>query len=167
MRWFQYGAWCPLFRLHGDREPRTPFTASLTGGPNEVWSYGEQAFGIIPKRLLAAGARCGPTSSSRCEWPRSAAYRPCRPLWFDDPGDEAAWTVEDAFCFGPDVVVAPIVEHGARRRAVYLPRRSDWRHAVTGVRLAGGEWHDVEAPLEFIPVFVREGAQLDFGCLLA
>jgi alpha-D-xyloside xylohydrolase len=166
VRWFQYGTWCPLFRLHGDREPRTPFTASLTGGPNEVWSYGEEAYGIITKLLLVR-ERVKPYILEQMKVASQHGTPPMRPLWFDDPGDEAAWTVEDEFSFGPDVLVAPVVELGARQRTLYLPRRCDWRHAVTGERFSGGEWHEAEAPLEWIPVFVREGVNLDFGRPLA
>ena len=64
---------------------------------------------------------------------------------------------------GPTIVVAPIEELGARARCVYLPRRASWRHAVTGENYAGGEWHDVDAPLDHIPVFVRAGADPSVG----
>jgi alpha-D-xyloside xylohydrolase len=166
IRWFQYGVWCPLFRLHGDREPRTPFRSEMTGGPNEVWSYGDEAYRIISKLLLLR-ERMTPYILEQMRVASGRGTPPMRPLWFDDPADEIAWTVEDAFGFGPDVVVAPISELGARARKVYLPARSDWRHAVTGEALSGGEWHEIEAPLEWIPTFVREGADLDFGRLLS
>ena len=128
VRWFQFGALCPLFRLHGDREPRTPFTASLTGGPNEVWSYGEQACGIIAKLLLAAGAAAALHPRADASGLGATAYRRCARSGSTFPGDEAAWTVEDAFCFGPDVLVAPVAELGARQRPVYLPRRRRLAH---------------------------------------
>jgi alpha-D-xyloside xylohydrolase len=54
VRWFQYGAFCPLFRLHGDREPRVPTGYAMTGGPNEVWSYGDDAYERIIGRPAAA-----------------------------------------------------------------------------------------------------------------
>jgi alpha-D-xyloside xylohydrolase len=164
VRWFQYGVWCPLFRLHGNREPRMPFTAEMTGGPNEVWSYGEEAYEIIAG-LLRLRERLRPYILEQMRVAFESGTPPMRPLWFDDPGDETAWSVEDELCFGPDVVVAPVAELGKRSRRVYLPRRAGWRHAVTGEELAGGEWHEVEAPLEWIPVFAREGAELDLGVL--
>jgi alpha-D-xyloside xylohydrolase len=83
---------------------------------------------------------------------------PMRPLWFDSPADEHAWSVEDEFLFGPDVLVAPISELGARSRHVYLPAGASWQDVATGAVLRGGEAHDAAAPLERIPVFIREGA---------
>ena len=166
IRWFQYGVWCPLFRLHGDREPREPLSVAKTGGPNEIWCYGEEAYGIV-SRLLLLREHVTPYILEQMRIASEVGTPPMRPLWFDDPGDDVAWTIEDEFAFGPDVMVAPITELGARARDVYLPRRADWRHAVTGEAFPGGEWHRAEAPLAWIPVFVREGATLDFGHLLA
>jgi alpha-D-xyloside xylohydrolase len=164
IRWFQYAVWCPLFRLHGHREPRTHLGSAVTGGPNEVWSYGEEAYAIIVK-LLALRERMRPYILEQMRVASEHGTPPMRPLWFDDPEDEAAWTVEDEFCFGPDILVAPITELAARQRTVYVPRRSDWRDPGTGTRLSGGKWHDVEAPLEWTPVLVREGVDLDLGPL--
>jgi alpha-D-xyloside xylohydrolase len=164
IRWFQYAVWCPLFRLHGHREPRTHLGSAVTGGPNEVWSYGEEAYAIIVK-LLALRERMRPYILEQMRVASEHGTPPMRPLWFDDPEDEAAWTVEDEFCFGPDILVAPITELAARQRTVYVPRRSDWRDPGTGTRLSGGNWHDVEAPLEWTPVLVREGVDLDLGSL--
>jgi alpha-D-xyloside xylohydrolase len=166
IRWFQYGVWCPLFRLHGHREPRTPLSAEISGGPNEVWSYGEKAYTVISKLLLLR-ERMRPYILEQMQEAAVRGTPPMRPLWFDDPDDEIAWTIEDEFVFGPDVLVAPIGELGARDRSVYLPARCDWRHAVLGGTFAGGQWHEVEAPLEWIPLFVREGSSIEFGQLLA
>jgi alpha-D-xyloside xylohydrolase len=166
IRWFQYGVWCPLFRLHGHREPRTPLTTEIDGGPNEVWSYGDKAYSIISKLLLLR-ERMTPYILEQMQQAAERGLPPMRPLWFDDPDDAIAWTIEDQFMFGPDVLVAPIGELGARTRTVYLPASSDWRHAVTGETFKGGDSHEVDAPLEWIPVFVRESSRLDFGQLLA
>jgi alpha-D-xyloside xylohydrolase len=166
IRWFQYGVWCPLFRLHGDREPRTPLSTEITGGPNEVWSYGDKAYTVISKLLLLRH-RVTPYILEQMRVAAERGTPPMRPLWFDDPSDEPAWTIEDQFNFGPDIVVAPITNLGARARTVYLPARSDWRHTITGELFRGGESHQVEAPLEWIPTFVREKANLDLATLLA
>jgi len=89
-----------------------------------------------------------------------------RPLWFDFPSDEMAWTIEDQFLFGPDVIVAPVTELGARSRSVYLPDGVQWQNAVTGELIPGGSKHEAAAPLEWIPVFVREDSDLHIGELL-
>jgi alpha-D-xyloside xylohydrolase len=86
---------------------------------------------------------------------------PMRPLFVDHPGDERAWTVEDQFQLGPDLLVAPVAEPGATAREVYLPVRADgrrWVDAVTGDAVHGGRTVTAAAPIERIPVFVAEGA---------
>jgi alpha-D-xyloside xylohydrolase len=166
IRWFQYGVWCPLFRLHGHREPRTAMDVNISGGPNEVWSYGEEAFGIVSKLLLLR-ERVMPYILEQMREASELGTPPMRPLWFENPTDQTAWTIEDQFMFGPDVLVAPITELGARSRSVYLPDSCEWRHAFLGETLLGGGWHEVEAPLEWIPVFTREGSALELGELLA
>jgi alpha-D-xyloside xylohydrolase len=68
--------------------------------------------------------------------------------------------VADAFMFGPDLLVAPVLHPGARSRTVYLPAGASWRDAWTGAPLDAGTRHVVEAPLERIPLFLRDGARL-------
>ena len=80
---------------------------------------------------------------------------PMRPLFFDFQDDARAAHVEDQFLFGPDLLVAPIVEYRARQRRVYLPEGAEWIDAAGGGRYEGGVTIDAPAPLERIPVFVR------------
>jgi alpha-D-xyloside xylohydrolase len=84
-----------------------------------------------------------------------------RPLFVDFPGDAVCYAIEDQFMFGPDVLVAPVIEQGARSRKVYLPPGA-WRGAWTDETFEGGQWMDVDAPLDTIPVFVRGERQLPF-----
>ena len=81
-----------------------------------------------------------------------------RPLWFDFPDDATAWTVEDQYLFGPSVLVAPVTSFAARSRDLYLPEGPDWTDAYSHQRFSGGQWATVEAPLERIPIFLRDGA---------
>ena len=67
---------------------------------------------------------------------------------------------EDEFLFGPDVLVAPVVQEGARGREVYLPAGADWLDAWTGERLQGGRCLEASAPLARIPVYLRESGGL-------
>ena len=85
---------------------------------------------------------------------------PMRPLFFDFPGDSACYEVEDQFMFGPDILVAPVLHEGARSRPVYLPSGVTWYDAWTGQARAGGETVVVDAPLDHIPVFVRDRSLL-------
>ncbi|MGQ9682489.1 MAG: glycoside hydrolase family 31 protein [Anaerolineae bacterium] len=157
VRWFQYGTFCPLFRLHGLRTPRTERTGS--GADNEVWSFGDEAYAII-KDLLFLRARLLPYIMEQMRRASRQGTPPMRPLFFDYPGDAAAWGVEDQFLFGPDLLVAPVLYEGARTRQVYLPDGVEWTDAWTGAQHAGGQWLTVPAPLERIPLFVRRGVDL-------
>jgi alpha-D-xyloside xylohydrolase len=83
-----------------------------------------------------------------------------RPLFFDFPQDEACYQVEDAFMFGPDLLVAPVLHEGARRRQVYLPAGTNWTDAWTEHKLDGGQWLTADAPLDRIPLYLRGDARL-------
>ncbi|MER5182257.1 TIM-barrel domain-containing protein [Streptomyces sp. NPDC002896] len=158
IRWFQYGTFSPVMRLHGDREPNHPtFSADMSGGPNEVWSYGEEAYGIL-RDHLSLRERLRPYLRELSEEAHRTGAPPMRPLFFDFPDDERAWDVDDQFLLGPDVLVAPVYEADARTRRVYLPSGARWLDPVTGSVVEGGTTLDADAPLERIPVFVREGA---------
>jgi alpha-D-xyloside xylohydrolase len=158
IRWFQFGAFCPLFRLHGNREPRTRTTGwDMTGGPNEVWSYGPQALEIITA-VLEMRERLRPYLHEQLDRASTDGLPAMRPLLLDFPDDKQAWLVEDQMMFGPDVLVAPVLEHGARSRKVYLPTGSQWTHAWSGRVYSGGAFVEEDAPLHEIPVYLRDGA---------
>lgn len=159
IRWFQYGVFCPLFRLHGDREPRTPTSSAQTGGPNEVWSYGEPAYEII-SGLLHLRERLRPYIHAQMHRAAQTGLPPMRPLFVDYPDDQAAWDVDDEFLFGPDVLVAPVSEPGIRARPVYLPAGARWVDAFSHEVFDGGQTVEVDAPIERIPVFTRQGADV-------
>ncbi|MFI8929491.1 TIM-barrel domain-containing protein [Streptomyces sp. NPDC053474] len=159
VRWFQYGTFQPIMRLHGDREPHQPFTTRMTGGPNEVWSYGEQAYAILREHLLLR-ERLRPYIHRLAQAAHTTGEPPMRPLFFEFPADEAAWDVEDQFLLGPDLLVAPVAEAGVRSRPVYLPRGAHWIDAASGRTHGGGRTVELPAPLERIPVLVRADTAL-------
>lgn len=159
IRWFQYGTFSPIMRLHGDREPHQPFTAAMSGGPNEVWSYGDEAYPIL-RAHLQVRERLRPYLSELAEAAHRTGAPPMRPLFFDFPGDPDAWTADDQFMLGPDLLVAPVAEAAARSRPVYLPRGAGWIDAATGSNHDGGQTLQAPAPLERIPVLVRSGSPL-------
>jgi alpha-D-xyloside xylohydrolase len=156
VRWFQYGAFCPLFRLHGLRLPAPGWDS---GGPNEVWSFGEEAYAVI-RDLLFLRERLKPYILAQMRVAAETGTPPMRPLFFDFPADPRCYEVEDTFLFGPDILVAPVVEQGARARPVYLPLGAAWYDAWTGEPYRSGETLPVAAPLDRIPVFVRDTALL-------
>jgi alpha-D-xyloside xylohydrolase len=154
VRWFQVAVFFPLFRLHGHRLPVTQFS----GGPNEVWSFGEQAFAII-KNLMMLRERLRPYIMEQMRLAHETGTPPMRPLFFDFPGDGAGFQVEDEFMFGPDLLVSPILSEGMTSRPVYLPAGSTWTDAWSRQTHAGGQTITVQAPLDRIPLYLRDGAQ--------
>ena len=161
VRWFQYGVFCPIFRLHGFRKPYTQSEGEVvgTGGPNEVWSFGERAYKII-SNLLFLRERIKPYIIKQMEICCREGIPLMRPIFFDFPDDENAYEVEDEFMFGSDILVAPVYEEGAKNRRVYLPKGAKWTDAWTDKTYEGGQWINYETPLEIIPVFLRNGAKI-------
>ena len=80
-----------------------------------------------------------------------------RPLFYEFPQDPVAWEWEDCYLFGPDLLVAPVMEPGRTEREVYLPAGARWRDAYTGQEYDGGRTVTVPAPAEIIPVLIRNG----------
>jgi alpha-D-xyloside xylohydrolase len=160
VRWFQFGAFCPLFRLHGSREPKPAGAVGPAGAANEVWSFGEPAYAII-RDLLWLRERLRPYVMAQMRVAHERGTPPMRPLLYDFSDDESAWEVEDQFLLGPDILVAPVTTEAARRREVYLPRGTGWIDAFTGHRHPGGESLVADAPLERIPIYLREGSGLE------
>ena len=159
VRWFQFGAFSPIFRLHGFRQPATPFSPQVTGGPNEIWSYGEEACDIMTS-YIALRARLKPYVLTVMKEAHETGLTPMRPYLVEFPEDPKSWTVDDAYLFGRDLLVAPVLEAGARSRDVYLPKGANWRDAWTGEEHEGGQTVTVPAPLDRIPLFLRDGASL-------
>jgi alpha-D-xyloside xylohydrolase len=160
VRWFQYSVFCPLFRLHGYRNLKTDSAMMLhTGGPNEAWSFGDEVYEII-KDLLSLRERLRPYIHEQMQVAHEKGTPPMRPLFFDFPADEASYSIEDQFLFGPDLLVAPILTADARQRSVYLPAGTTWADAWTGERVDGGQTITADAPLNRIPVYLRGDAWL-------
>jgi alpha-D-xyloside xylohydrolase len=162
VRWFQFGVFCPLFRLHGVRQPMNGlYGAQSSGADNEVWSFGEQAYEII-KPLLFLRIKLKPYLRFLNLAAHNHGTPPMRPLYFDFPKDPAAANLADQFMLGPDLLVAPVTEQGAITRMVYLPVGVDWIDAWTGHDFQGGRQYKVDAPLERIPVYWRKGSSFAF-----
>lgn len=163
VRWFAWGAFCPVFRMHGERSPwyerEREFidgVRQLTSGQdNEVWSFGDDNYEIMKKYLfLREGLR--PYIRSCMEAASKTGEPVMRPLFFDFPEDKHGWEVEDAYMFGKDVLVAPVMEAGVSHREVYLPFGASWVEVFTGKKWEGGQVVDAYAPLDVIPVFTKE-----------
>lgn len=168
VRWFAWGAFCPVFRMHGERSPwyerEQEFINNVrqltSGQDNEVWSFGEENYEIL-KEYLFIRERLRPYIRECMSAASKTGAPVMRPMFFDFPEDQTCWQVEDQYMFGPDLLVAPVMEIGLRSRKVYLPDGLTWTEASTGKEYQGGQTVEVEAPLHIIPVFVREGKHYD------
>lgn len=164
VRWFAWGAFCPVFRMHGERSPwhereqefRNGVRQLTSGQDNEVWSFGEENYEILKKYLLIR-ERLRPYVRECMRAAADTGAPVMRPLFYDFPEDKASWEVEDSYMFGPDLLVAPVMEAGMTECRVYLPEGASWTNAWTGEVFDGGRTVTVAAPLDIIPVMVRNG----------
>jgi alpha-D-xyloside xylohydrolase len=162
VRWFQYGAFCPIFRLHGWRNSSLahPEASDPThGGPNEVWSFGERAYKII-RDVLFLRERLRPYIMEQMKIASRKGTPPMRPLFFDFADDQYCTDVDDQFLLGADLLVAPILHSGRTKRKVYLPAGASWTDAWTGKKFKGGKTILADAPLDRIPLYLKNGRRL-------
>lgn len=163
VRWFAWGAFCPVFRMHGERSPwyerEQEFINNVrqltSGQDNEVWSFGEDNYEIM-KKYLFIREKMRPYVRE-CMRKTSQTGEPVmRPLFFDFPEDKKAWEIEDAYMFGRSLLVAPVTDAGVVSRKVYLPEGSRWTECSTGKIWEGGQEINANAPIDIIPVFIRD-----------
>ena len=148
-RWYEYGAFCPIFRTHGHRDH------------NELWTWDR----IYPA-LLAIDKlryRLMPYIYSLAWKVTSDDYTIQRPLVMDFRTDPATWEIGDQFMFGPAVLVSPVLREHATKRRLYLPAGAGWYDFWTGERTAGGKETVAEAPLDRIPLDIRAGSIVPMG----
>lgn len=164
IRWFQFGAFCPVFRIHGfrtkkDRQvPKDPMsTWCPSGGPNEIWSYGEEAYRILKSYVLLR-ERLRPYIMEQMKQASADGTPVMRPMFYDFP-EEPFYEIWDQYMFGPDLMVCPISEAGQRKRSVVLPD-GEWIDVADGKRYPGGQAIETDAPLSRIPLFLRAGGAL-------
>lgn len=164
IRWFQFGAFCPVMRLHGNRLPRTPLYKANgeetegTGADNEIWSYGEENYQIMKKFIEIREMMRDYTRSLMAKAHETGAPV-MRTMFYEFPEDTRTWELDTQYMYGSDILAAPIVEPHAMSRKVYLPSGCTWTNAHTGEILQGGQWIEAEASIDTIPVFLRDGRQ--------
>ena len=151
IRWYQAGCFYPYFRNH-----------TIKNVSQEPWEFGKKAEAIIRKTiqfrysLLIYIYNC---IRSACLTGKPAF----RALWIDYPKDPmvhlSEWS-ETEYLFGDNILIAPILNRGNRKRQVYLPR-GNW-YSFDGEFFEGGRIHDISVPLEELPVFVKEGSIIPF-----
>ena len=160
VRWFQYGVFCPVFRLHGSRNghDRTRDIIEPSGGDNELWSFGDRDYEIL-RDLVFLRERLRPYIHDQMAIASKDGVPVMRPLLFDWPEDETCTSIGDEFLFGDDILFAPIVNQGETSRRVYLPA-GEWVFARDGKEYAGGQWITCTAELNEFIAFVKKGASV-------
>ncbi len=152
-RWFEFGAFVPIFRSHGELRRREIFEMAKPGTPifNILAFYDRLRYRLIPYiYTLAAGSY-------------HDAGTIMRGLVMDFPNDAKVRNIDDEYMFGPSFLVAPVTEYKARSREVYLPAGVRWYDFFTGQVYDGGQQITAAAPLEHMPIFVKEGAIVPTG----
>ena len=143
VRWYQYGVFTPIFRTHGGRQK------------NEAWTIGGDSYRHIRAAMMLR-ERLRPYVMEQMKLAANRGMPPMRPLFFDFEKDPKSAEVEDEYLFGPDILVAPILDYQKRSRDVYLPTGTEWVDAWSDQIFQGGTSTCVDAPIERIPVFLRE-----------
>jgi alpha-D-xyloside xylohydrolase len=148
-RWFEFGAFCPIFRTHGHRPN------------NEMWTYDKVEPILIQYDKLRY--RLMPYIYSLAWKVTNEDYTIQRPLIMDWRKDQKTWNIGDQFMFGPSILVNPVLKQNAKHRTVYLPAETSWYDFWTGASIQGGQEIEADAPLERLPLFIRAGSILPFG----
>ncbi|NGO44844.1 glycoside hydrolase family 31 protein [Streptomyces ureilyticus] len=146
LRWFQLGAYLPLFRTH----------ASLRAGRREPWEFGDQILEHA-RVALVERQRLLPYFVTLAHLAHRTGAPYVRPVWWGAPEDRALRDCDDAFLLGDCLLVAPVLDPGTDRRAVQLPR-GHWYDTVTEECYEGPAQVLLDAPLSRIPVLARAGA---------
>lgn len=160
VRWFQWGAFCPVMRLHGDREPRQPQYGTTggahccSGAANEVWSYGDEVYDICVK-YMNIREQMRDYTRSLMEEAHEKGTPVMRTLFYEFPEDKECWEVEDEYMYGNKFLVAPILAAGVKERRVYLPAGAQWKDCESNKLYDGGQYINVEVTLENMPVFQK------------
>lgn len=152
-RWFQFGAFCPIFRSHGQFPFREIYNIAEAGSTeyNSMVYYTKMRYRLLPYIYSLAGHSY------------FNDYTIMRGLVMDFGADAKAREVADQYMFGPSLLINPVYEFKARQREVYLPASTGWYDFYTGKYLPGGQTITAEASLDRIPVYVKEGSIIPTG----
>ena len=151
-RWFQFGAFAPLYRAHGQWPYREIYNIAPADHPayNSIVYYTKLRYDLMPYIYSLAGMA------------HFNDYTIMRPLAMDFTNDKKTYNISDQYMFGPSLMVAPVYEYGARDRNVYLPEGYVWYDLYSGNNAGSGEIK-ADAPYERMPLFVKGGSILPMG----
>jgi alpha-D-xyloside xylohydrolase len=152
-RWFQYGTFCPLFRVHGQSPVREMFNIAPEDHPayQSMAAYDELRYRLMPYIYSLSGMVT------------QDDYTIMRALVMDFGKDPKVRNIADQFMFGPALLINPVTDYKARERTVYLPAGAEWYDLKTAQRFVGGQTINAAAPYSDIPIFLRAGSIIPFG----
>lgn len=153
LRWFQFGAFSPLFRSHGEAPKREIYEIAPAGSAmyRSMEYHDKLRYRLMPYIYTLAADTFHKDGTMM------------RGLAMDFPGDRAGWNINDQYMFGPAFLVAPVTQFKARERQVYLPAGTSWYDFHTGKSETGGKTVRASAPYERMPLFVRAGSIVPIG----
>jgi len=152
-RWFQFGAFCPIFRAHGQYPYREIYNIASHDHPayKSMVYYDKLRYRLIPYIYSLY-------------WKITKEdYTIMRALIFDFPNDKNVVNIADQYMFGPYILVCPVTEYKARSRNVYLPETNGWYDFYSGNFYKAGNSYKIDAPYERIPLFIKAGAIIPAG----
>ena len=171
LRWFEWGTFCPVMRLHGDRIPSRKLyhkngnEAMFTGGENEIWSFGEDAYEVMTK-YIRIREKLRPYLRKLMKEAHIEGAPIMRPMFYEFPYDKNCWSLQEQYMLGDTLLVAPILYENTFEKDVYLPLGSAWYSLLDKRMINGGVWLTISANIDEIPVFVREDKMTeDWGSL--
>ena len=152
-RWYQFGAFVPLFRSHGQFPYREMFHIAPYNHPayRSMLYYNKLRYRLMPYIYSLAGMT----------WLND--YTIMRALVMDFPGDAKVREISDQYMFGPALMACPVYTYGARNREVYFPGTEGWYDLYSGHFIAGNQTLHVDAPYERMPLFARAGSIVPYG----
>ncbi|HMH20853.1 MAG TPA: TIM-barrel domain-containing protein, partial [Puia sp.] len=152
-RWYQFGAFCPLFRVHGQYPYREIFNTAPENHPayQSMLYYDKLRYRLMPYLYSLSGMG----------WQKD--YTLMRGLVMDFPQDTAVNNIGDQYLLGPSLLISPVYTFRAQNRDLYLPAGQGWYDLYSGRYTAGGQRISADAPYERMPVFVKEGSVIPFG----
>ncbi|OXA75059.1 hypothetical protein B0A65_22745 [Flavobacterium frigidimaris] len=152
-RWYQFSAFCPIFRAHGSNTER------------EIWHFGDENSETYKTQLKfnKLHYRLMPYIYTLNGMVNTNDYTMMRALVMDFPNDTKVFNIDNQYMFGPSILVCPVTDEAATKREIYLPKGATWVNFWTGETLQGGQTIMTPAPLDQLPLFIKAGSIVPFG----
>lgn len=152
-RWYQFGAFSPLFRVHGQFPYREIYNVAPESHPayQSMLYYNKLRYRMMPYIYSLVGKTYHDD------------YTIMRGLIMDFGNDKSVRDIKDQYMFGPSLLINPVYQYGAKSRELYLPAGTNWYDLYSGKYITGGKSIKAEAPYQRMPVYVKEGSIIPFG----